>query len=74
MTKDLDFVHFWANKFKEDPKKYRKTVYKFVDAQIALAQARLNKLPPEKIIKIFQIKNEQLISTLMENSKKEDRS
>jgi hypothetical protein len=64
MEKDFDFVTLWAEEFKKDPKKNRKLLEKFVTSQILYAQRQLKKLPPEKLIKIFNIKNKEIIKMI----------
>lgn len=62
--KELDFVKIWAEEFKKNPEKNRKILMKFVNSQIFMAQARLKRINPEKLIKIFNIKNEEIIKAL----------
>ena len=68
MQTDKDFLQIWAEEFKKNTKKNRLLLDKFITAQILQAQNQLKKLPIEKLIKIFGIKNEELIQTL-KNSK-----
>lgn len=70
MSKEFDFIQFWAEEFKRDPIKNRKILDKFVTNQILLAQYQLKKLPPEKLIQIFNIKNEMIIQRLQEHYNK----
>lgn len=67
MEKEFDFIRIWAEEFKRNPKKYRKILDKFVTLQILQAQRQLKKLSPEKLIKLFDIKNEEIIKRLFEN-------
>ncbi|MHA1230434.1 MAG: hypothetical protein ACTSPQ_07290 [Candidatus Helarchaeota archaeon] len=64
MSKKIDFIEFWANKFKKNPKKYLKSLNEFIDSQIEIANNRLEKLDVEKLIEIFDIKNLELINKL----------
>lgn len=64
MRKNIDFIQIWAEEFKNNPKKSRKLLDKFVTAQILHAQEQLKKLPPEKLIKLFAIKNEEVIKII----------
>ena len=64
MKENFDFIRIWAEEFKRNPKKKRKLLDQFVTAQILQAQRQLNKLSPEKLIKLFNIKNEELIEKL----------
>jgi hypothetical protein len=70
MNKEFDFIQFWAEEFKRNPIKNRKILDKFVTNQILLAQYQLKKLPPEKLIQIFNIKNETIIQHLQEHYNK----
>ena len=67
MNQDFDFVVFWANEFKRNPKKNRLVLIKFINSQIKISQKSLEKLEPAKLIKIFNIKNEKLIQKLYDN-------
>ncbi len=69
LEKDFNFNRFWAKKFKENPEKYRPLLNKFINAQILHAQKQLDKLSAEKLIKIFEIKNEVLIEELNNRTK-----
>ena len=64
MKKGMDFIEFWALEFKKDPKKNRKILNEFIDAQISIAQSRLKKLDVNQLIEIFDIKNEEIIKRL----------
>ena len=68
MKEKFDFNKFWAMEFKKNPEKNRKVLNKFIDSQIKMAQKRLNQLDPEKLIHIFNIKNEEVIQRLLNNS------
>jgi len=68
LKEEFDFNKYWAKKFKENPKKYRPILNKFINAQILHAQKQLEKLPTEKLIKIFGIKNQELIQKLNERN------
>ena len=61
---------------KNNPKKSRKLLDKFVTAQILYAQKQLKKLPPENLVKLFAIKNKEvieIISTRKRNNTSEPR-
>ncbi len=66
LEQKFDFVELWAKKFKENPEKYRPMLNEFINAQILHAQKQLRKLPTEKLIKLFNIKNTDLIKKLNE--------
>jgi len=68
MKKEMDFVQFWAKKFKQNPEKSRKLLNSFINNQILRAQAQLKKLPPNKLIEIFKITNEKIIESLFAES------
>jgi hypothetical protein len=59
---NFNFVEYWAKKIKENPDKFRPILNRFINAQILHAQRQLRKLPTEKLIELFQIKNLQLIA------------
>ena len=69
LEKNLEFNRLWAKKFKENPKKYRPLLNRFINAQILHAQKQLNKLSTEKLIKIFKIKNQVIIEQLNNRNK-----
>ena len=64
MKKELDFIQIWAEEFKNNPQKNRKILNQFVTAQILHAQKQLKKLPIEKLIKLFNIKNKEVINSI----------
>lgn len=64
MRKNLDFIQIWAEEFKKNPQKNRKILNQFVTTQILHAQKQLKKLPIGKLIKLFDIKNEEIIDRL----------
>ncbi|NVM30319.1 MAG: hypothetical protein HWN65_15850 [Candidatus Helarchaeota archaeon] len=64
MRKNLDFIQIWAEEFKKNPQKNRKLLNQFVTAQILYAQKQLKKLPIEKLIKLFNINNEEIIEII----------
>lgn len=64
MKNKFNFIEFWAKEFKKNPKKNRAILNKFINSQISIAQKRLKKLKPEKLIKIFNIKNEKVIEMI----------
>ena len=70
MSQEFDFIQVWAEEFKRNSIKNRKILDKFVTNQILLAQYQLKKLSPEKLIKIFNIKNEKIIQRLQEHYNK----
>ncbi|MHA1264454.1 MAG: hypothetical protein ACTSRS_04385 [Candidatus Helarchaeota archaeon] len=70
MSDSLEFIQIWAKEFKKNPDKNRKLLIKFVSEQISLAQDRLNKLPIEKLIKLFDIKNQKVIEMLSKKQSK----
>ena len=68
MKDNFDFIEFWAKEFNKNPKKNRAILNKFINSQISIAQKRLKKLKPEKLIKIFNIKNEKVIEMIYKRS------
>ncbi len=69
MAKETDFVQIWAEEFKKNPIKNRKLLDKFVTCQILQAQNQLKKLPLEKLVPLFNIKNEEIIKMLRKHLK-----
>ncbi|MHA1130703.1 MAG: hypothetical protein ACTSQI_12175 [Candidatus Helarchaeota archaeon] len=69
MSEKSDFVRFWAEEFKRNSRKNRKLLKLFANSQILLAQKQLKKLPTEKTIKIFDIRNEEIIKQLYKKNK-----
>lgn len=59
-----DFIHIWAEAFVRDQKKNREILNRFVTAQILSAQERLKNLPLEKLIKLFDVKNQEIIKKI----------
>ncbi|MHA1649101.1 MAG: hypothetical protein ACTSYB_02815 [Candidatus Helarchaeota archaeon] len=64
--KETDFIQLWAEYFKKNPESSRKCLNEFIAAQISLAQTRLIKLPIEKLIQLFDIKNQNIIRMIIE--------
>ena len=68
MKKKFDFTEYWALEFKKDPKRCRKMLNEFIDAQIDLANARLSKLSVDQLKLLFDIKNREILAMLKEKS------
>ena len=64
MKKEFDFTEYWALEFKKDPKRCRKLLNEFINAQIDLANIRLSKLSVDQLKAIFDIKNEEVLAKL----------
>ncbi len=69
MAKEIDFIRTWAEEFKKNPKKNRELLDKFITTQILQAQHQLKKLPTEKLIKLFDINNKEIIKMLENRAK-----
>lgn len=61
---NIDFIEFWAHKFKKDPQKNRKLLKEFINSQIMIANERLKKLNSNQLIEIFNIENDEFIQEL----------
>ena len=70
MSDDFDFVIFWAKEYKKNPEKNRMLLNKFINSQMQICRKALEKLDPNKIIDIFDIRNEKLIKRLLNKEKK----
>ncbi|MFW5705243.1 MAG: hypothetical protein ACOCXG_05370 [Nanoarchaeota archaeon] len=64
-----DFVDFWANYVKNNPKKWQKPLKEFLNAQIVNATNFQEKLlrtkgGADKIIKLYRISNPKIVARL----------
>lgn len=57
MNQDIESVERWANYVKQSKGKWKKIHTKFINAQYEKQREFIKKIPREKIIKLYRLKN-----------------